>query len=63
MMARLSHSLMKFLKEEDGPTAVEYGVQLALVVAVCALTISAIGSKANGTFNQVGTQLGKSAGS
>ncbi|MCX7702428.1 MAG: Flp family type IVb pilin, partial [Gemmataceae bacterium] len=28
-------NLVNFLKREDGPTAVEYAVMLALIVVVC----------------------------
>ena len=36
--------LKKFLASEDGPTAVEYAVMLALIVVVCIGTITAIGT-------------------
>ena len=42
--------LKKFLASEDGPTAVEYAVMLALIVVVCIGTITAIGTKVNTTF-------------
>jgi pilus assembly protein Flp/PilA len=38
--------LKKLLREEDGPTAVEYAVMLALIVAVC---VGAVKSMANAT--------------
>ena len=43
----------RFLKNEDGPTAVEYAVMLALIVVVCIAAISTLGSNANGTFANV----------
>ena len=39
-----------FLKREDGPTAVEYAVMLALIVVVCIAAITTLGSNANSTF-------------
>jgi pilus assembly protein Flp/PilA len=45
--------LVRFLKSEDGPTAVEYAVMLALIVVVCIAAISVLGSNARGTFNNV----------
>jgi pilus assembly protein Flp/PilA len=51
--------IKKFLVSEDGPTAVEYAVMLALIVVVCLTAIQAIGNNANATFTQVSTQLGK----
>ncbi len=49
--------LKKFLASEDGPTAVEYAVMLALIVVVCIGTITAIGTKANTTFQKTTTAL------
>jgi pilus assembly protein Flp/PilA len=46
-----------FLKAEDGPTAVEYAVMLALIVVVCLLSMSALGSNANQTFAKVSNKL------
>jgi pilus assembly protein Flp/PilA len=61
-MRRFAQSVVNFLKREDGPTAVEYAVMLALIIVVCITAITTIGTKANATFNTVGSQLG-SAGS
>ena len=49
---------VRFLKGEDGPTAVEYAVMLALIVVVCIAAITAIGTNANSTFSTVGSTLG-----
>lgn len=49
-MCRLYRSLKQFLQAEDGPTAVEYAVMLALIVVVCVTAISAMGSNANKIF-------------
>jgi len=46
-------SITRFLATEDGPTAVEYAVMLALIVVVCITAITALGSNANKTFNNV----------
>ncbi len=46
-----------FLVNEDGPTAVEYAVMLALIIVVCLTAISAIGTNANATFNSVAAKL------
>jgi pilus assembly protein Flp/PilA len=42
-----------FLRNEDGPTAVEYAVMLALIIVVCIAAITALGSNANATFEDV----------
>jgi pilus assembly protein Flp/PilA len=44
---------VQFLREEDGPTAVEYAVMLALIVVVCIAAITTLGSNANNTFSNV----------
>jgi pilus assembly protein Flp/PilA len=41
---------VEFLKREDGPTAVEYAVMLALIVAVCISGIMAVGNNTAKTF-------------
>ena len=50
-------SVVKFLKSEDGPTAVEYAVMLALIVIVCLTAIKAVGTNSNARFNQVSNEL------
>src|SRR5439155_1463360 len=47
----------RFLRSEDGPTAVEYAVMLALIVVVCIAAISALGSNASATFGKVGSTV------
>ena len=47
----------RFLVSEDGPTAVEYAVMLALIIVVCLTAIQAIGTNASATFNSVATQI------
>lgn len=50
--------VQRFLVSEDGPTAVEYAVMLALIVIVCLAAITAIGENANSTFQNVADQIG-----
>jgi len=57
LMHIFSHALVKFLKNEDGPTAVEYAVMLALIIVVCIAAISALGSNASNTFQYVGNAV------
>ena len=59
----LTAKVVRFLQSEDGPTAVEYAVMLALIVVVCLTAIQAIGTNANVTFNSIASQLGTSGGS
>ena len=48
----------RLLRSEDGPTAVEYAVMLALIVVVCMAAIKSIGTKANTTFTNVANSIG-----
>jgi pilus assembly protein Flp/PilA len=57
-MKKLAKKVQQFLVSEDGPTAVEYAVMLALIVIVCLTAIRSIGTNANATFEEVATQLG-----
>jgi pilus assembly protein Flp/PilA len=53
----LLHSVKRFVISEDGPTAVEYAVMLALIVVVCLTAIQAVGTNANNKFNAVKNAL------
>jgi len=57
-MRAVASEIRKFLVSEDGPTAVEYAVMLALIVVVCLTAIGSIGTNANGTFQGVAGSLG-----
>lgn len=52
-MKNFTQSVKRFLVSEDGPTAVEYAVMLALIVIVCLTAIQAIGNNANAKFQEV----------
>ena len=64
-MNRIARKFVEFLKKEDGPTAVEYAVMLALIVVVCIAAITTLGSNANNTFSNVAlnTAVSSSSGS
>jgi pilus assembly protein Flp/PilA len=48
------HAIGRFIEREDGPTAVEYAVMLALIIVICLAAITTLGQNANGTFTNVG---------
>lgn len=56
-MKQLAQKVQRFLASEDGPTAVEYAVMLALIVIVCLTAIRSIGQNANTTFQGIATGL------
>jgi pilus assembly protein Flp/PilA len=64
-MYQLFAPVARFLREEDGPTAVEYAVMLALVIVVCITAITALGSNAQNVFSNVSLNqtVGLKAGS
>ena len=53
VMRSLSNAVVRFIDGEDGPTAVEYAVMLALIVVVCLGAITTLGQNANNTFSNV----------
>jgi len=57
-MRKFGQSLVNFLKSEEGPTAVEYAVMLALIIVVCITAITALGTNANKTFTSVSNAVG-----
>ncbi len=49
----------KLWKDEDGATAVEYGLMVAAIAAIIVVIVFALGSKVNAAFTKVDTELGK----
>ena len=60
-MRRLGQKVVEFLNKEDGPTAVEYAVMLSLIIVVCLVAVTALGTNASKTFANVATTLGASS--
>jgi pilus assembly protein Flp/PilA len=56
-MKNFTTQIKRFLVSQDGPTAVEYAVMLALIVVVCLTAITSLGTNANTKFNAVKTAL------
>jgi pilus assembly protein Flp/PilA len=56
-MKSFAKKVQRFLTSEDGPTAVEYAVMLALIIIVCLAAIQAVGNNANQTFTGVANTL------
>jgi pilus assembly protein Flp/PilA len=50
--------LMRFFKDEDGATAVEYGIMVAAIAAVIIIVVNAVGQKTNAAFDKVDTAMG-----
>jgi pilus assembly protein Flp/PilA len=58
LMLSTLKKIRTFLRSEDGPTAVEYAVMLALIVVVCLVAITSIGTQASATFSNVAASIG-----
>jgi pilus assembly protein Flp/PilA len=57
-MKSVVNRMQQFIQSEDGPTATEYAVMLALIIVVCLTAIGGVGTQANTTFQGVETALG-----
>ena len=53
-MRQFTAAVVDFLQREDGPTAVEYAVMLALIIVVCIAAVTTLGRNANSTFHDAG---------
>ena len=49
--------LIAFFKDEEGATAVEYAIMVALIAAVIITAVTTIGQRSNQAFTNVGNQL------
>jgi pilus assembly protein Flp/PilA len=56
-MAIFMQRVRRFFKSEAGPTAVEYAVMLALIVIVCLVAITSVGTATSTTFSNVAGSL------
>jgi pilus assembly protein Flp/PilA len=56
MLGRFIRSAVAFLKEESGPTAVEYAVMLALILVVIIAAVATIGHETNDMYNNIALQ-------
>ena len=63
MFKQLARSVIEFIKDEDGPTSVEYAINLALIGTVIVSSVSGIGNKATKSFQQVSNTLSSTTGS
>jgi pilus assembly protein Flp/PilA len=56
-MVKVVAKIRRFLVHEDGPTAVEYAVMLALIVVICLASIRTIGTNAKTAFTTIANSL------
>ncbi len=62
-MTHIGRNLARFLRSEDGPTATEYAVMLALIIVVCLGAITGIGNTVSGIFTNASSSLPPGGGS
>ena len=62
-MKTLLERTKSFLRSEDGPTATEYAVMLALIIVVCIAAIGTLGGRVNTMFGSVTGALDSAGGS
>ena len=55
-------NMIGFIKDENGATAIEYGLIAALVSVACIAALTALGSSLQGIFNMVSSELTSAAG-
>ena len=53
----MKEKLLGFLRDEEGATAVEYGIMVAAIAAVIIAIVIAVGEKTNNAFNSVDSQM------
>jgi len=56
--SRKMKSFAKFLKDELGATAIEYGLIVTGISLAIVVTVMALGTQLDNTFNDVSTELG-----
>ena len=59
-MRKFTQAVKRFLRDEDGPTAVEYAIMMALIIVVCVTAVATLGTNSNNTFSYVGKKVGGS---
>jgi pilus assembly protein Flp/PilA len=55
--------LLRFIRSEEGPTAVEYAVMLALIILVCIAAVQAVGTQTSASFTNSADSIGAAMGS
>lgn len=56
-MNALVRRAIQFLKNEDGPTAVEYAIMMTLIIVVCMVAISTLGTNTSNTYTYVSNKV------
>ena len=53
---------LRFLKDEEGVTAIEYGLIAALIAVVIIVSVTLVGARLSGVFNTIAKELNAASG-
>ena len=59
MFSRFHRQVVAFLQNEEGPTAVEYAIMMALIIVVCVTAMATLGNNSTNTYSYVGSKVGR----
>ncbi|HEY5072823.1 MAG TPA: Flp family type IVb pilin [Caulobacteraceae bacterium] len=54
----MSKFVTRFMQDDSGATAIEYGLIVALIAVVIITAVTTVGTNLSGTFTTVGTKIG-----
>jgi pilus assembly protein Flp/PilA len=54
--------ILRFLRADDGPTAVEYAVMLALIILICLAAVQSVGTQTSSSFTNSADSIGSAVG-
>lgn len=57
-MKKFVSGITRFFKEEEGASAVEYGLLVALIALAIIIVVTAVGTKLENVFNRICVKLG-----
>lgn len=57
MNSIVPENVQRFLREDDGATAIEYSIVAAILAVAVVGSVGSIRDSLNGTFNSVGAEL------
>lgn len=61
-MRKIIAKIRQVWKDEEGATAIEYGLMVALIAAVIVAIVATLGDQINTAFTDVSTQIGQTQG-
>lgn len=56
-LSRVYHSIKALVRDDSGPTSVEYAVMLALIIGVCAATVNTLANSLRDNFDNSADQI------